>query len=204
MAGSDSISIWLREVKKGDAESARRLWERYFPKLVRLAQKKLAYLPRRMEDEEDVALSALDSFCRAADRGRFPQVNDRESLWRLLCRITHRKAVDLIRRSQRGMGDARVRGGFCLVGSSTTSSREPMAPMAPLETAGDFAAIVAEEVRRLLTMLPDDELRAIALFKMDGHTNQEIAREMGCAERTIERRLKYLRVIWRNEYRANK
>lgn len=203
MADSDSISIWLREVKKGDADSARRLWERYFPKLVRLAQKKLAYLPRKMEDEEDVALSALDSFCRAADRGRFPQVNDRESLWRLLCRITHRKAVDLIRRSQRGMGDARVRGGSCLVGTST-SSREPVAPTAPLETAGDFAAIVAEEMRRLLTMLPDDDLRTIALFKMDGHTNQEIAREMGCAERTIERRLKYLRVIWRNEYRSNK
>ncbi|MHC4403579.1 MAG: ECF-type sigma factor [Planctomycetota bacterium] len=197
MADSDSISIWLGEVKRGDDEAARRLWERYFPYLVRLAQKKLAGVPRRMEDEEDVALSAFDSFCRAADMDRFPHLSDRQGLWRLLCRITHRKAVDLIRRTQTAMGDANVLGESRFADSS--SVRQPVAPVAEADAAGDFAAMVAEEVRRLLHMLPDEELRRIAVEKMEGHTNPEIAERLGCAERTVERRLKYIRVIWKRE-----
>ena len=32
-----SITIWLEQVKQGNDEAARRLWERYFPDLVKLA-----------------------------------------------------------------------------------------------------------------------------------------------------------------------
>ncbi len=130
MTDSDSITIWLEEVKHGDEEAARQLWERYFPYLVRLARKRLAGVPRRLEDEEDVALSAFESFCRAADQGRFPEVHDRHSLWRLLSSITHRKAVDLVRRSRTGLGDARVRTGSGLSGSKT-SSAPPSRPGRP-------------------------------------------------------------------------
>jgi RNA polymerase sigma factor (sigma-70 family) len=196
MTGGNSISIWLAEVKRGDSEAARCLWERYFPLLVRLARKRLAGVPRRLEDEEDVALSALDSFCRAADRGRFPHVTDRESLWRLLCRITHYKAVDLVRRAQTAMGDANVRGESYFTGSGT-SLRQGLNAVAREEMTADFAALVADEVKRLLDRLPEEDLRTIAVAKMEGYSNQEIAERLGCAERTIERRLKYIRAIWR-------
>ena len=106
---SHSVTVWLEQIKQGNDEAARRLWERYFPDLVKLARKRLAGTPRRMEDEEDVAPSALDSFCRAADAGRFPHLNDREGLWRLLASITQRKAIDLIRRAHAKLGDANVR-----------------------------------------------------------------------------------------------
>jgi RNA polymerase sigma factor (sigma-70 family) len=199
MNADDSITVWLEEVKSGDREAARRLWERYFPLLVRLAHKRLADVPRRLEDEEDVALSVFESFCRAADGGRFPHVTNRESLWRLLCRITHFKAVDLVRRSQAAMGDANVRGESGFQGSGT-SVIQPIAPHAKVETTADCAAMVADEVQRLLQMLPEEDLRTIAVAKMDGYTNQEIAERLGCAERTIERRLKYIRAIWRKEF----
>jgi hypothetical protein len=58
--------------------------------------KKLLGAPRGMADEEDVALSAFDSFCRGAEQGRFPQLSDRDDLWRLLFVITERKAIDLV------------------------------------------------------------------------------------------------------------
>jgi RNA polymerase sigma factor (sigma-70 family) len=199
MTDSDSISIWLEEVKHGDEEAARQLWERYFPYLVRLAQKRLAGIPRRLEDEEDVALSAFESFCRAADLGRFPDVHDRHSLWRLLSRITHRKAVDLVRRTRTGLGDARVRTGSGMSGSKT-STAQPAALVADENDTPDLAAMLADEVRRLLQMLPDEELRTIAVAKMEGYTNEEIAERLGCVERTVERRLKYIRAIWKEEY----
>jgi hypothetical protein len=50
-----------------------------------------------MADQEDVALSAFDSFCRNAEEGRFPHLDDRDNLWRLLVVITARKASKLVR-----------------------------------------------------------------------------------------------------------
>ena len=46
-------------------------------------------------DEEDVALSAFDSFFRSAEQGRFPRLSDRDDLWQILVLVTTRKAVDL-------------------------------------------------------------------------------------------------------------
>ncbi len=192
---SHSITIWLEQVKQGNDEAARRLWERYFPDLVRLARKTLARTPRRMEDEEDVALSALDSFCRAADRGRFPNLNDREGLWRLLSSITQRKAIDLIRRAHARLGDANVRRLESTIAGGVRAVDE----LVGASVSVDVPLIVAEQLRRLLSLLPDEQLRVIAVAKMEGRTNKEIAGEMDCAVRTVERRLGYIRAIWRDE-----
>ena len=67
-----SVTQWIDRLKAGDPDAAQELWERYFRRLVGLARKKLRAAPRRAADEEDVALSAFDSFCRGAEQGRFP------------------------------------------------------------------------------------------------------------------------------------
>ncbi len=91
----------------GNRAAAQHLWECYFPRLVGLARQNLKGLPRRAADEEDVALSAFDSFCRGVEQGRFPLLDDRDDLWALLVVITVRKAIDLRqheRRQKRGGG----------------------------------------------------------------------------------------------------
>lgn len=188
-----SITLWLEQVKQGNNEAACRLWERYFPDLMKLASHRLAGTPRRMEDEEDVALAVLASFCRAADKGRYPDLKDRRSLWRLLCRITHFKVADLVRRTRPKVGEAHVvhldgsssdgHGGFSLVEDD--------------ELSADVAAMVGEQLQLMLDMLPDDELRKIAVARMENRTNKEIAAQLNCAERTVERRLSYIRSIWK-------
>src|SRR5438105_2492324 len=52
------------------------------------------------QDEEDLALSAFDSFCRDTQRARFPRVADRDDLWRLLVTMTAQKSLDPMRREQ--------------------------------------------------------------------------------------------------------
>jgi DNA-directed RNA polymerase specialized sigma24 family protein len=47
--------------------------------------------------------------------------------------------------------------------------------------------------------LGDAELREIALAKMVGYTNAEIAAKLGCAEVTVERRLRLIRKTWEKE-----
>ena len=96
MSSSGSVTAWIDHLRDGDRAAAQPLWEGYFQRLVRLARKKLRGAPRGMADEEDVALSAFDSFCRGAEQGRFPQLFDRDDLWRLLFVITERKAIDLV------------------------------------------------------------------------------------------------------------
>src|ERR687886_50259 len=96
MAPDDgSVTRWLGRLQAGDPAAAQQLWERYFPRLVGLARQRLRGAPRRAADEEDVALSAFDSFCRGVARGRFPQLHDRNNLWGLLVLITARKALNL-------------------------------------------------------------------------------------------------------------
>ena len=70
MASEGSVTSWLDQLKAGDTAAAQPLWEAYFRRLVALARGKLQGAPRRAADEEDVALSAFDSFCRGAEQGR--------------------------------------------------------------------------------------------------------------------------------------
>src|SRR5262245_43324907 len=64
MPSAGSVTHWLGLLRAGDHAAAQPLWERYFSRLVGLARAKLQGLPRRAADEEDVALSAFDSFSR--------------------------------------------------------------------------------------------------------------------------------------------
>lgn len=101
MVSIGSVTLWIDRLQTGDPVAAQQLWQRYFRRLVGLARRKLRDLPRRAADEEDVALSAFDSFYRGATEGRFPQLQDREDLWHLLVAITAHKALDLVRREGR-------------------------------------------------------------------------------------------------------
>src|SRR5215212_3505935 len=111
MSVTESVTLWIGRLKAGEREATRHLWERYFHRLVGLARARLRGAAWRVADEEDVALSAFDSFIRGAEEGRFPRLDDRDDLWKLLLTITVRKAADL--RQARGRlkrGGGRVRG----------------------------------------------------------------------------------------------
>jgi DNA-directed RNA polymerase specialized sigma24 family protein len=192
MSPGGSVSAWIGRLKAGDPEAAQQLWQRYFTRLVGLARKKLWGARRRVADEEDVALSALDSFCRAAARGRFPRQEDRDDLWRLLLVITARKAIDLVQRERRDRAVAEATPAQA-AGSADAALIEQIVGDEPTP---EFAAQVAEECERLLTRLETAELRSVAVWKMEGYTNEEIAARLGCALATVERRLRLIRKLW--------
>ena len=94
MSSGGSVTHWLGAIKNGEAAAAQQLWEAYYLRLVGLARQRLGQTPRGPADEEDVALSALNSFFEGVAQGRFPLLCDRDDLWRLLVHITARKAID--------------------------------------------------------------------------------------------------------------
>jgi DNA-directed RNA polymerase specialized sigma24 family protein len=198
MSSGGSVTHWINMLKGGDAPAAQRLWEAYFPRLVGLARKKLREAPRRAADEEDVALSAFDSFCDGAARGRFPQLIDRDDLWHVLVTIAARKALQLVRHEQRlkrGGGAVRGESVFC-EGPDDAAAAPGLEQFIGSEPTPEFAARVAEEYQQLLARLADADLRKVAVWKMEGYTNQEIAGKLGCVPRTVERKLGLIRTLW--------
>lgn len=197
MSSDGSVTGWIREAKAGDEDAVQRLWERYFPQLVALCQQRLRGHPRRVADEEDVALSVFDSFCQRAAEGRFPQLQDRDDLWRLLVVIAARKAINLVHHDHR-----QRRGGQRVIGESDLRSAESDTDAPGLEQiigrepTPEFAALVAEEYERLLAVLEGVGLREIAQRKLEGYTNEEIAQQLACSLRTVERKLWVIRKRW--------
>src|SRR5262245_29051779 len=192
MESPGSVTGWLAQLQAGDDVAAQPLWERYFHRLVDLARARLRGGPRAAADEEDVALSAFDSFCRGAEHGRFPRLADRHDLWQVLLVLTQRKAIDLIQHEGREKRDWRKNQEP----AADSSSSSPHAGLAGREPDPAFAAQVAEECQRLLGVLEDAELRTLAVRKMEGYTNDEIAGLLGCSLATVERRLRLIRKEW--------
>jgi DNA-directed RNA polymerase specialized sigma24 family protein len=199
MSQTGSVTTWLGQLRAGNHAAAQQLWQRYFSRLVGLARGRLQGLRRVAFDEEDVALSAFHSFCQAAEQGRFPQLDDRDDLWQVLVVITVRKAIDLRQRETRQKrGGGRVAGESALDGLlGPEGGGAGFEQVAGAEPTPALAAEVADEVRRLLGLLPNDEVRRVALLKLEGCTNAEAAGRLGCAEVTVERRLGLIRSLWK-------
>jgi RNA polymerase sigma factor (sigma-70 family) len=179
MSAADPVTLWIAQLKEGQRAAVRLLLQRYFGRLVRLARARLRGRPELADDDEDVALSAFKSLCLGAERGRFPQLDDRNDLWRLLALLAVRKVIDLQRRWRAG-------GGTGEVDVEQLLSQEP---------PPELAVELADEYRRLLDRLGDAQLQAVALWKVEGYSNEEIAQKLGCGLRSVERKLHRIRAL---------
>ena len=185
MPSRGSVSCWLGQLKGGDSIAAQQLWDRYFRRLLGLARVRLQGVPKRVADEEDVAACAFASFFRGVEAGRFPRLDDRDDLWRLLVTLTARKA----NRLRRHEGQQKRTG-------AVEASDEDLDAIIGPEPTPAFAAEVADTCQFLLERLTGESLPAVARLKMEGWTNDEIAAQRGCSPRTVERKLELIRAKW--------
>jgi DNA-directed RNA polymerase specialized sigma24 family protein len=194
-----SVTRWIGDLKAGGEGAAQQLWERYFDRLVRMARNKLKAKARRCvaEDEEDAALSAFDSFCRGAVEGRFPHLTDRDDLWRLLVVLTVRKAIDqLDRQGAAKRGGGRLVGELAVPGIEEGSGGNSLDRLVGADPTPELAAMVVEQYRRLRAGLGNDTLRQVLDFRLEGYDREEIAARLGCAVRTVTRKLDVIRQRW--------
>lgn len=201
MPSGSSFHEWIEGLKQGDKSATDKLWSEYVQRLVELARQKLGSSPRRAADEEDVAVQAFTGFCQGVKEGRFAKLDDADDLWQVLIMLTERKAIDQ-RRHERAVkrGGGTVRGGSAVQQKPTEESRSRgWDQFASVEPTPEFAASAAEEFGRLLKLLGDPELRSVAIDKMQGFENEEIAAKRDLSLRTVERRLQLIRRIWSEE-----
>ncbi len=194
--GSDgnSVTRWIRDLGTPDhGEATRLLWERYFGRIAEIAECRLRTGAGGPSDGEDVALSVFDSFFRGAAAGRFEKLDGREDLWRLLVTIAARKSSNAVRDE-----DRRKRGGAG-AGCAIVVDHDVLDRIAGRGPTPEFAALVADESRRLFRLLDDDSLRIVVGMKLEGHSNEEIAEVLDCGLRTVERKLGVIRKRWLRE-----
>ncbi len=190
MSSIGDVTFWLQQLKAGERRAAQPLWELYFRRLVAVVRERLRGFPRAGRDEQDLALSAFDSFFRAVEKNHFPRLDDRYDLWQVLTTIASRKVCDLVEYERREKRDHRRTHPLEGADVRALCSGEPD----PAE-----AAELAEEVDRLLGMLPDQLMRDIAVRKLEGYTNEEIAGLVGWSVATVERRLPLIRQLWERD-----
>jgi RNA polymerase sigma factor (sigma-70 family) len=186
----NSVTHWISALKQGDQAAAQGLWEAYFRRLVGLARARLSDAPKLIADEEDVALNAFDSFCRGAQAGRFPRLDDRHDLWQILVLITVRKAINLRRY------EARQSRGTRRIKSLTELTPDRLETIGGDEPTPELAMQLTEEYQRLFERLEDPGLKTVASMKLEGYTNSEIAARLGCVISTVERKLARIRGRW--------
>lgn len=203
---SNNVSHWIDLIKDGDSLAANQIWQHYFDRLVRAVRRKLYGQNRAISDEEDIVLSVFDSFYDAVEKGRFPDLADRDDLWRLLLRMSARKVIDKRRKDQR-----QRRGGDIKLHSMD----QPDDDGNLIEVIGDeptpeMVLMMQESMENLFSHLDGGPLRDLAGAKLEGYSNAELAKRFDCSVRTIERRLHLIRekfqqgVVDNNEHAPKK
>lgn len=197
MSSLSPVRIWVAQLKDGDPQAAQQLWNTYFHRMVKAARAKLHCAPGRMADEEDVALSAFKSFCRGTRDGRFTRLHEHEDPWPLLLALTTHKAIDLVRHERRvKRGGAGVQSSRPASAQTQQEGEANFSELIGREPDPQVALQIAEECQHLLDGISDTILRAIALWKMEGFTTEEIAAKLSCTTRTVERKLQIIRRLW--------
>ena len=184
MSLDDSLADVIHKVKQGEIAAVQVIWDRYFPQVVRLAGSRLNGRRTAVADEEDVAISVMESFFRAAAAGRFADLRDKDGIWRLLSTMTCRKAIDLIRKvTAKPTVDLDI------------LSQRQFAPQLTTDPTPLIDLMFAEELERLFKLL-DPKYHEVARLKLECLTVPEIAARCQVHVSTIERRLRIIREIW--------
>jgi RNA polymerase sigma factor (sigma-70 family) len=139
----------------------------------------------------------MNSFYRAAAAGRYPRLKDRHDLWKMLVTFTAHKVSKQFRRQRaQKRGGGHVRGESALDRAGESDGDHGIHDVLGREPSPELVAMMAETCDDLVGQLGDESLQTIALSKLEGYTNAEIAEQLGVTERSVERKLARIRKRW--------
>lgn len=186
--GSDvgSVTYLFALARHGDATAFSPLWQQFFPRLVGLAQKRLAGRHMAGSDAEDAAQAALVSFWRQLNNGQFLEDLRRDSLWNLLATFTVRKVSKQLRNQA-----AAKRGGGDVVNEAQLADGQQLDHLIGTLPTQDLDLQVSEMVE----LLPAD-LQGLVMLRLLGHSTGEIADQLDCTQRKVQRKLELVRLRW--------
>ena len=180
-----SVTTWIDALQNGDFDAAELLYQRYMKALVRVAKSKMVK-PLALVDEEDVASDVFYLICEGARRGKF-SLSNRHDFWSLLIKIAHNKVIDAQRFEGRQRRDAErtvIPDRLAELGIANQPTVESM-------------VVMQEQLDRLLQQLKTEQAKKVLLLRLKGQSNREIADLVGISERSVERKFRMVRKLWK-------
>ncbi|MFM8251460.1 MAG: ECF-type sigma factor [Planctomycetota bacterium] len=185
-----SITQWLLELQRGVPQAADEIWKRVYGKLVRTASRYLQKSPDHAVDGEDVAQSAFRKVCVAVMDGRYPDLENREDLWRLLF-------VATLNRVRRHYRDLKTQKRSHEATSSLEAVDESLiADLRSPAAEAEMADLIAHLLDRLDQEDPSQRLRKIAILYLDGFSANEIAKSVQRRKTNVLQDLRLIRILW--------
>ncbi len=173
------------------------MYEHFCTRLQALVRQRIPASIRRAYDDDDASASAFHSLFLGVREGRY-QFGDRADFWRLLFTIAERKIAKRVRHETRDKRDVRRLVQNSVFVKMPTARSDDTESLVGYEPTPAFAAEVSETCDGLLASLPDDTSRKIALLKLESYTSDEIAEQLGCTRRTVQRKLLVIRRTWQH------
>lgn len=195
----DPITVWLNELREDEESAAQKIWDHYVKRLYDAMRRKIHPNTRRVYDEEDAAQSAFQSLCRGIRAGRFPDLKDRLSLWRLLLVIASRKISMRHRYDQRDRRDVRRTLDDSIFLRPNATGHAVVDQLPSREPTPEFAAEFVETCGSLFEQIEDPRVFEIARLKIEGYSDDEVAERVNCSRRTVQRKIEAIRRNWTNQ-----
>lgn len=198
MASGESVSVWIDDMRRGDDDAAHKIWSHFAHRLQNAIRPKINPTIRRVYDEEDAAQSAFNSLCKGLSAGRFPDLHDGESLWRLLLVITCRKISIRTRNEQRDIRDVRrnTDAATVLAADASGSVLDPLSQFPSQDLPPEFEAEFAETCASLFEEITEPMMAETARLRIEGNSVPEIAEKLNVSTRTVHRKLELVRRCW--------
>ncbi len=164
-----------------DPKLVEQLFARYAQRLARFADQHLSARLAARLDGEDVVQSVFRTFFRRYSSGEI-RVDSSDEVWRLLVRITLRKAQAKGRYHTAAVRD---------VGAEVPAGDPPLLEAMAREPGPEEAATLVDEIEGLLRGLPELHCRILDL-RLQGHAAADIADQLGTSRMNVYRALNLL------------
>ncbi len=183
----DSFEDLVARLEQGDEDAAEEVYQRYANGLIRMAHSHLDQRMRQKFDAEDVLQSVFRSFFQRQVSNPF-QLEDWDSLWNLLIRITLNKCgrrIEFYRAAKRSV--------------QQETNEQPLDPESrdallclTREPTPDEAAMLSDTIDKITGPLSDLE-RQVFEQTLQGYTATEIGEQVNRSSRHVRRILDQLR-----------
>ncbi len=187
---SHSVTAWIESLKQGDPTAAEAIWTRFIARVKAMAHDKIQNVPARFGDHDDLAQNVFAAVFDGIQNDRFRQIDSREDLWQILAMVTARRSADLWRKavSSSESGESAI----VRPDSGANASFADIMGQVSDELLVDSIGLAGSELMQSL----EPKLQSVAMLRFKGHSNREIAEQIGRSVKTVERYMKMIREKW--------
>jgi RNA polymerase sigma-70 factor (ECF subfamily) len=178
------LDLWRTGSDQG---AARQIVDRYIDRLLVLARRRISQRLASRVDAEDIVQSVFRTFFVRLKDGRFV-FEEEDDLCKLLVRITLHKTLRQVAFHKAAKRDPNQET------NQSEHHREQLLSVLDREPTSEATVAFLDQLEHFFGQLKDQE-RSILEMRLQGYTNDDIAKELGIYDRKIRRVIEHVRDV---------